>query len=99
MKICRLEHRADAKSRCLELVVGFAEDRGMPTSGLRQAEQHSQCRRLSGAVGSKETRNGSRLNVERQVVDGENLAVAFAERITLNYVGHVLTFALGTLRV
>lgn len=95
MEIRGFEHRADAKRGCLELVVGCAEDGGIATGGLRQAEQHSQRGRLPGAIGSEETRNRPRLDIERQVVDGEYFPVAFAERTALNDEGHVLTFAGG----
>jgi hypothetical protein len=71
-----LQDRADRPERVLELDVAAPEDRGAPRGRLGQAEQHAQGGRLPGAVGAEEARDGARPDLERQVVDGGDRAVA-----------------------
>ena len=95
MKIGGFENRANAKRRRLQLVVGTSENGRVAARGFGEAQQHSQRRRLASSVGPEETGDRPRLNSERQIVDCEHVTVSLGERITLNYVRHLLAFAFG----
>jgi hypothetical protein len=74
-----LKDAADPADRLIQVGVAGAADSGRSRSRLDQAEEHAQCRRLPGAVGTEETGDPARLHDERQVVHGLDAAVLLCQ--------------------
>ena len=74
-----LEHRADLRARLLELLVAQAAERRGAGGRAHEAQQRAQRRALAGAVGPEKARHAAGLDVEAQVVDGEDGAEALGE--------------------
>jgi len=75
VKVGGLEDCAHAQGRRRQFGIGNAEDRGVAARGVGQSEQHAKSGCLARSVWSQEARDGSRLNGERQVVNGDHVAV------------------------
>jgi hypothetical protein len=68
----RLEHGADRRGRMFQVLIVATGDGRRPGRGVDEAEQHAQCRGLARSVGPEEAGDASRLDVEREVVDGQH---------------------------
>ena len=66
------------------LFVGHAGDGGRPIGGPDQTEQHPQRRGLAGAVGPEKPRDPAGLDVEAEIVDGDDVPEAFGQTVYLN---------------
>ena len=74
-----LQGRADRGLRAREVDVALAVDRRGAAGGVDQAEQHPQGGGLAGAVRPEEAGDPAGLDVEAQVVDGDEAAEALGE--------------------
>ena len=88
VEVGRLEHRADAQRRPLQPRVRLAEHERAPARRLREAEQHPQRRRLASAVRAEEAGHGAGVELEREPVNGGELAVALRQRVGGDDGGH-----------
>ena len=70
-----LQDGADPADRLIQAGVAGAADGGCPRRRLDQVQEHAQCRRLPGAVGTEETGDPARFHHERHVVHGLDAAV------------------------
>jgi hypothetical protein len=80
VKVVRLEHRADPTRRVIELAIAAAEDERLARGRFGEPEQQPQGGRLTGAVGAEEAGDGARAERERELVDGDKVAVVFGQR-------------------
>ena len=85
MDVARLEDRADALGRPVELAVRHAEHRRAPGVRVDEPEQRAQRRRLAGAVRAEEAGDRARLDAEAEIVDRLRLAEALAEALDLDH--------------
>ena len=79
MERVRLEDRAHLLSGSLELDVALSENLRLAARRVEQRDEHAQRRRLPGAVRTEESGDATGLRIEREVVDGEDAAVAFGQ--------------------
>src|ERR1043166_7620012 len=82
MEVGRLQHRPDPRRRPLETLVATAEDERRASGRLDEMEQHAQRRRLAGPVRAEEARDGSTVEGEGQVIDGEEIAEALGQMVS-----------------
>jgi hypothetical protein len=82
-----LEDGADHAARPRQLGVRPAADQGPPRGRAREAEEEPERRRLAGPVGAEERRHAARPQLEGQVVDGGQRAVALGQAVH-GHVGH-----------
>ena len=88
MELRALEHGADDPDRIRQQPVREAVDHRVARGGQREAQQHAQCRGLSGAVGAEEAEHAPRARLEAQAVHGEVRAVPLCEVAYLDHRRH-----------
>src|SRR6266536_2867447 len=76
-----LEQGADVAARVGELPVGPAVDPGGAGGRGDQAEQHAQGGGLAGPVGAEKACHGALVDLEAEVVDGDDVAEALGESL------------------
>src|SRR5207253_9086869 len=79
-KVARFQDGADPTHRVVKLVVAVTKHARPPGCRLSQPEQESQGRRLASAVRTEEAGDGAGLEREREVLDGDELAVALGQQ-------------------
>jgi len=79
IEVARLQERADATRRVLQLAVGAAEDERLTRGRFGETEQHPQRAGLAGAVGSQEPRDRALHELEGEAVDRGDRAVALGQ--------------------
>jgi hypothetical protein len=82
-----LEDGADDAPRARQLGVRPAADQRPPRRGPGEAEEQPQRRRLAGPVRAEERRHAARPQLEGQVVDGRQRAVALRQAVHC-HIGH-----------
>src|SRR5262249_57431456 len=80
MKVVGLEHRADLARRHIEVAVTTPEHERLARGGCGESEKHPQRGRLAGAVRAEKPGDRARIQRERHVIDGDDLAVTFGQR-------------------
>ena len=78
------QYSTDLAGGVVEIDVARAVERRGPGGRRDEAEQHAQRGRLAGAVGSEETGDGPRPQLEGQVVDGGHGSEALGEAVQLD---------------
>jgi hypothetical protein len=80
-----IEDRADDVQWLVQLMVRATVDGGTALRGGGEAQQHAQCRGLPGPVGPEEADHLTRVDVEAQIIDGDEVAEVFGEIVKLDY--------------
>jgi hypothetical protein len=79
-----LEHRAHTGAGLVELVVAQTPERGRSRRWPHQSEQRANGGALPGPVRSEEPRDATGLDVEREVIDGGDIAEVLGEIVDLD---------------
>ena len=83
-----LDDGADTTEGDLQAFGSIEEGEGAG-GGFEEAEEHTHCRSLAGAVGTEEAVDATAPNLYGESVDGEDLAVTLGEAVGLDdVVGH-----------
>src|SRR5512133_3947774 len=76
-----LQHRANLANRIYQFSIQLAVDSGAAGGGGDQPEQGAQGGGLAGPVGAQEADHGALVDLEAEVVDGDDLPEALGESL------------------
>ena len=80
-----IEDRADDVQRLVQLLVRATVEGGAAVGRGRETQQDAQRPRLPGPVGPEEAHHLTGVDLEAQIIDGDEVAEALSEVVQLNY--------------